>query len=186
MHAFDYLAILISIVLGLGLTQVLAAVARWLELRAEVKAYLPAGLWAAFLLLVQVQTWWAMFGLREQSAWSFLQFATVLTQPALLYLLAALALPGPGSAERDLKAFFLTHRRWFFGLFLALLVVSVTKDRVVGGHWPSERNLAFHAALALCGLVALASRRDGVQVAAGAAALAVILGYIGLMFANLA
>jgi len=185
MHAFDYLAVLISIVLGLAMTQLLAALARWLELRGEMKAYAPAALWAGFLLLVDVQTWWSMFGLRDAASWTFLQFAVVLVQPILLFLLAALALPGPVSAERDLKAWFLRHRAWFFGLFLALLAVSVAKDLVVGGRLPSGPNLAFHVALAACGATALASKRDGVQLAAGLAALGLIVAYVGVLFADL-
>lgn len=186
MHAFKYLSVLISIVLGLGITQLLSAFARWLELRAEVKPYGPAALWAAFLMLVSVQTWWAMFGLRESTSWTFLQFAMVLTQPMLLFLLTTLALPGPASAERDLKAWFFRHRVWFFSLFLGLLAVSVAKDVVVGGRLPSAPNLAFHAGLAACGAAALASRRDGVQLAAGLAAVGLIVAYVGVLFANLA
>ena len=63
MHAFDYLSVLLSIVLGLGMTQLLSAVARWLELRHETKTYAPAAIWAAFLMVVLVQTWWSMFGM---------------------------------------------------------------------------------------------------------------------------
>ncbi|THD55101.1 hypothetical protein [Phenylobacterium sp.] len=105
MHAFEYLSVLLSIVLGLGRTQLLTAIGRWLELRGEIKPHAPTALWAAFLLLVYVQTWWAMFALRDMTSWTFLQFATVLARPALMFLLSSLALPGPLSPEKDLKLF---------------------------------------------------------------------------------
>jgi hypothetical protein len=186
MHAFEYLSVLISIVLGLALAQLLTAVGRWLERREEVTGYWPAGLWTAFLLIAQVQTWWAMFGLRNAETWTFLQFSIVLLQPALLFLLSCLALPSPVSPALDLKAYFLSHRRWFFSLLLALLAVSVLKDRVIAGRWPSLLNLGFHAAFAVCAATALASRRGSVQLVAALVAVGVILAYVGLLFANLA
>ena len=186
MHAFDYLSVLLSIVLGLGMTQLLSAVARWLELRQKTKAYAPAAIWAAFLMLVLIQTWWSMFGMRNMTSWSFLQFCVVLAQPALLFLLTALVLPGPQSQETDLEAFFFQHRTWFFGLLMALLVVSVSKDVVLSGHLPATPNLAFHAVFFSGSAIALASRRPAVQLWIAVAALALMLAYVAALFANLA
>ncbi|HEY3948406.1 hypothetical protein [Phenylobacterium sp.] len=186
MQAFDYLSVLLSIVLGLGLTQLLSAVARWMELRHEVKPYAPAAIWAVFLMVVLVQTWWSMFGMRGRAAWSFLQFCVVLAQPTLLYLLTALALPGPQSEERDLERFFFRHRSWFFGLLMALLVVSVSKDLVLGHRLPSTPNLAFQAVFFIGAVVALVVRRNGVQLLIAIIALVLMLAYIATLFANLA
>ncbi|THD60955.1 hypothetical protein [Phenylobacterium sp.] len=185
MQAFDYLSVLLSIVLGLGITQLLSAFARWLELRREIKPYAPSALWAGFLLLVHVQTWWAMFALRGVRDWNFLEFTVVLLQPILLFLLASLALPGPQSTERDMRAHFFAHRLWFFWIFLAVLVVSLSKDLVIAGVLPTPLNLAFHGALFACGVTALSSRGPLVQLASATSALALMVLYIGVLFANL-
>ena len=74
MDQFNYLAVLISIILGLGITQLLSGFGRWIEHRATFRAYAPAICWAFVLLVIQVQCWWAMFGLREQTDWTFLKF----------------------------------------------------------------------------------------------------------------
>ncbi|WP_372784101.1 hypothetical protein [Phenylobacterium sp.] len=186
MHAFDYLSVLLSIVLGLGMTQLLSAVARWLELRHEVKPYLPAAIWAAFLMIVLVQTWWAMFGMRNIPDWSFLQFCVVLAQPVLLFLLTALVLPGPQSQERDLEAFFIQHRTWFFGLLMALLVVSVSKDLALSGHLPATPNLIFHGVFFAGSVLALVSRRPAFQLLIALIALILMGAYIAVLFADLA
>jgi len=186
MHAFDYLSVLLSIVLGLGMTQLLSAVARWLELRHEVKPYLPAAIWAAFLMIVLVQTWWSMFGMRDIAEWSFLQFCVVLAQPVLLFLLTALVLPGPQSEVRDLEAFFLQHRTWFFGLLMAMLVASVSKDLVLVGRLPATPNLIFHAVFFAGSGLALVSRRGWVQLLCAIAAIALMLIYVAALFAELA
>lgn len=186
MHAFDYLSVLLSIVLGLGMTQLLSAVARWLELRHETKTYLPAAIWAAMLMIVLVQTWWTMFGLRNMTEWNFLQFCVVLVQPVMLYLLTALVLPGAQSKQQDQEAFFLEHRTWFYGLLMALLAASITKDVVLRGSLPGAPNLIFHAVFFAGSLFGLSSRKRGVQLASAVAGLVLMLVYVTALFAELA
>jgi hypothetical protein len=49
--------------------------------------------WAALLLLICVQSWWAMFELRHYQPWTFAAFAVVLLQTILTYMLAGLVFP---------------------------------------------------------------------------------------------
>ena len=76
MDQFNYLAVLISIILGLGITQLLSGVGRLLQARGHVRLYWPTLAWVAVLLVVHVQTWWAMFGLRTLQTWTFAAFCS--------------------------------------------------------------------------------------------------------------
>jgi hypothetical protein len=145
--AFSYLSVLISIVIGLAITQILQGYRTLLISRRRVRFFAPTLAWGGLLLLMAVQSWWAMFGMRQHASWTFLQFAIVLLQAILLYLLAALVIPDVGNEQdTDLKEHYFGQTRWFFGIGLALLVVSVAKDLIVTGLWPRPTNLAFHAA----------------------------------------
>src|SRR5262245_56333943 len=105
MDAFNYLAVLISIILGLSITQLLGGFGRLIQGRREARFYWPAVLWSGILLVVAVQSWWAMFALRFQTEWDFLGFAVVLLHPTLLYLACALILPsGNGAEQSDLRS----------------------------------------------------------------------------------
>jgi len=185
MDAFNYLAVLISIILGLGIAQLLTSVGRCIEQRKALRSFLPAMIWAGILLLIHVQTWWSMFGLRSLPQWTFVQFIAVLLQPITLYLLAIVVLPGQSATSLDLRANYFAQRSWFFGLLLALLVLSVVKDLVVAGALPGGVNLAFHAALVAVSVVALATARDRVHHALAALAAIAILAYVGLLFRDL-
>ena len=106
---FQYLAVLLSIVLGLGVTQLLTGVGRLVQARARVRAYWPPLAWVGLLLLIHVQTWWAMFDLRDHRGWTLLKFLVVLATPACLSLMTALVLPDVaeatgGGRELDLRA----------------------------------------------------------------------------------
>ena len=184
MDAFEYLGVFISIILGLGVTQLLGAVAGVLRDRGQVRPDATPLAWAATLLLAHVQAWWSLFGLRGREDWSFAGFCAVLLPPALLYLLSALVLPPPG-ARLDLAPNFARHRRVFHGLLLALVVASLGRDLVLLGQLPDAGNLAFHGGFALAATLGLASARPAVQRALALALLAAFAGYSALLFARL-
>ena len=167
------------------MTQLLSGFGRWLELRGTLRIYGPAISWGAFLLVVHVQTWWAMFGLREWEDWNFLQFIFVLLQPILLFLLAVLAFPGAGSPQRDLRTNFFAQRKWFFALHIALLCVSINKDLVRSGELPEAPNLAFHAIMFITSIIGLKTERDIHHSVLGYSALIGISVYIVALFARL-
>jgi hypothetical protein len=186
MDAFSYLSVLLSIILGLGMTQLLTATGRLIRHRDRVRVHWLPLLWAAVLLVIYVQVWWSMYGLRNHTGWTFLAFAAVLTQTATLYVMAAVALPEEIEASgTDLGVFFDRHHRWFFAFFLATLVVSVMKDVILDGRLPTRTNLGFHLVLAAgCVIGLLATRRRYQEVLGVGFAVAIVV-YIGALFTRL-
>jgi hypothetical protein len=184
--AFSYLSVLLSIIIGLGLTQILTAVGRIIRHRDRVRAdWLPL-LWAAVLLVVYVQVWWSMFGLRFVREWTFVSFLAVLAQTATLYLMAAVVLPEQLDEPRvDLAVYYDQHHRWFFGFFLATLIVSVIKDVIINGGLPGPLNLGFHIFLAAASVSALIVPRRRYQEIVGVASAAAFVTYVGLLFTRL-
>jgi hypothetical protein len=159
---FSYLSVLISIVVGLAITEVLQGYRGLLIARDRVTFFGPTVAWGGLVLLICIQSWWAMFGMRTHAVWTFLQFAVVLAQAILLYLLAALVIPDVGGGESiDLKRHYFSQARWFFGCGLALLAVSVAKDLIVTGVWPGPVNLAFHGGFFATWMTAAMTRREG-------------------------
>ena len=186
MDAFSYLSVVLSIVLGLGMTQILTAFGRLIRHRDRVEEdWLPI-LWAVLLLVIFVQVWWAMFGLRVRTQWTFFEFTIVLAQTATLYVMAAVALPEdvPESGV-SLRAYYERHHRWFFGWFLATLVISVSKDVVLGGRLPGAFNLAFHVILATGCVLGMVIRPYRYHQILGVGFAGVIAMYIGVLFTRL-
>jgi len=184
MDPFTHLSILLSIILGLGIAELLTRFGGIIERRHSARLYGPSLAWALVLLLAHVQTWWSIFGLREYRAWTFLTFSTVLLQPIMLFLLSVLALPRGGDAV-DLRVNYYAHRRWFFGLFGGLLIVSVTKDLVLSGQLPSATNLEFHAVLFAVSLTGFLTAREGVHRVLAVLSVSVLVAYIAVLFSRL-
>jgi len=185
--AFSYLSVLLSIILGLAITQILQGYRGLLLARGRVTFYAPTMLWSVLLLVIAAQAWWSSFGLVRHQNWTFLQFAAVLLQMGLLYMMCGLVLPDvPRDEPVDLKAHFYREHRPFFADFLLMLAASVAKDWILEGRLPSNENLIFHgvfAAMSLAGYLVRTPRFHEIITPLGA----LVMGaYVALLFARLA
>lgn len=186
MEAFNYLSVLISLILGLAITQVLKGFRGLMQSRARLKNYWPAVLWAILIVVIAVQSWWSMYGLRHHEGWTFLAFSAVLAQTVVLYLLAALVLPDFfGDAVVDLREHYYGHRTWFFALLVLLIVASIGKQLALVGTLPPPADLAFHLAFAAMGASGIAIARPRWHAFLAVAAALVIGAYIALLFTRL-
>jgi hypothetical protein len=185
--AFSYLSVLLSIIVGLAITQILQGYRGLLLARGRVRFYWPALTWSALLLVIAAQGWWASFGLTRQHNWTFLQFSVVMLQMVLLYMMAGLVLPDmPAEAPIDLRAHYFRERRPFFGVFVLMLGASVAKDWVLTGRLPAVENLAFHGVFASMSLLAMLIRRPRFHEITTPLAAVAVAAYIALLFARLA
>ncbi|HEX5353943.1 MAG TPA: hypothetical protein VFW60_07670 [Rhodanobacteraceae bacterium] len=163
MDAFSYLSVLISIILGLAVTQVLQGFRALMLARSRVRTYWPALVWAVLVLVLCVQVWWAMFSLSQRSAahWTFPDFGLVLLQTVPLYLLAGLALPDVDrERELDLREHYYAHHRWFFSLLVLLILVSIIKTRVLTDAWPRSEDTGFQLAFVVGASIGAWTRRE--------------------------
>ena len=120
MTPFDYLSVLISIVLGLGLTELLSHVHRLVQARDRVTIHWLPLLWSVLIFVMLVQWWWAAFGLHRQVEWNFFVFLLILITPVLMYLAAASVLPTiEPEKEYDLHAYYFGIHHWFFWIVAA-------------------------------------------------------------------
>lgn len=118
MSAEEYLSVLVSIVVGLGISQLLAGVGNLLVDRARVRFY---WVWGAFVLLTfmaYVQFWWATIGLGGEGVrTNFFGFLFFMLPPIGLFLMAVLLLPDfEGEGTIDLRRHYFANHRWFFGI----------------------------------------------------------------------
>jgi hypothetical protein len=127
--AFEYVTVFISIILGLGVTQILTGIADLIHQNERVKIYWPHLVWVLLVLVLHVLDWWVTFQLRNLPQWRFPMFLFVLLYPVVLFILARLLFPfGFSEGSINLKKFYFeNYRRIFlFGAMLAFLSVLDT------------------------------------------------------------
>ncbi len=182
MSQLEYLIALISIIVGLGLTELARSLRELVRPSRRVRWHWLPLLWAANLFLLILQLWWSSFTVLQQDvfqrALAFLPYALLFVG---LYLLCAFALPdeewtgyapdadAPTDEVLDLESFYFSaaHRHWFFGTHIALLIFGQFVSAMVTFSWESASlwslantaglNLGFAAVL---GVLLVSERRS--------------------------
>lgn len=121
MNVFEFLLVIVSIVLGLAITELLAGLAR--ILRGELVPGKLHALWVFVIFQLQVQLAWGLWGLRLRAEWRYPEFLLLLFAPVLLYLTAALIYPS-GTSVETLDQHLMRRRRPMFGLLACYVVVA--------------------------------------------------------------
>src|SRR5437588_12844069 len=103
MDAFNYLSVLIWIILALGMTRVLAGVGEMLQARSRRHIYWVHVVWIVNLFLYLVIAWWIFYRWRNQQLWTFSLFVFVLISPTILYLASLLLFPREGAVDTSLN-----------------------------------------------------------------------------------
>ncbi len=183
MSAFDYLIVLISIVLGLAIANVLTRLAAVIAARERVDFYWPPIAWAIWLFFISVQHWWAEWSVRHTRVWSFGTFWLQLLVPVNLFLLSALVLPEREEhGKLDLGEWYFHNRAWFFAIMFFLPTLSIAEEIARTGHMSSWLNLAF--LLAFDGVIIVAyflkSRKAQEWITAQAMVMTIL--YVVLLF----
>lgn len=166
MHPFDYVMMLAAIVIGLALTHLMQGVGRILENPKSTRVWWVHLLWVAHTGLLSVFWWWFEFQLRTMPVWTFQLYAFVLGYAFLIYLICTLLFPSDLAPHASFKEYFLSRRRAFFGMLIALLAVDVLDTLTKGAaHFRSlgiEYPLSQAVLMALC-IVGIISPRPRVQ-----------------------
>jgi hypothetical protein len=116
MSPFDFVCAFYSVVLGVAVAQLMTSVGRLIEVREQVRTYWVQSLWVVIVLLVDVNSWWAMWDLRSAKSWSFVSFLLLVGLIASIYLVTVLLFPRVPESERqiDLDAHYYKNHRIFF------------------------------------------------------------------------
>jgi hypothetical protein len=117
---YEHISVLISIVIGLGLTDILSNVHELVQARDRVRVHWLPVTWAALIFVGLIQWWWSSFGFRDQEDWNFFYFLFLMLRPVTQYLSAAFVLPRVGQeGVCDMGAYYFRTRHWLF-LLLAI------------------------------------------------------------------
>lgn len=127
MSIFEYLMVLVSIVLGLGLTQTLRGLSK---IARSNKRFSVVTLWAALLFVLHIQTWWAFWDLSSVPEWNQLYFFLLVLIPCSLFAATELLLPMNSSAETDWASHFWSVRRWLLATFSLFAALSILETRI--------------------------------------------------------
>ena len=93
MSPFEFVTVLISIILGLGITQIMSGIADLIHQWEKVKLYWPHLLWVMLVFILHVQEWWLVYELKSVTVWRLPYFLFQVLYPISLFILARILFP---------------------------------------------------------------------------------------------
>ena len=135
---FQHVMVLISIIIGLGITNLLlglsGAIERFTENTRPFRISWATVFWLAYLFFLMVLFWWWEFrllGMLRQ--WSLWNYFLVICFAVVLFLQVALLIPRDWDKVDDLNEYFLAKRRWFYSVFALSLIIDLIDSYMKGG-----------------------------------------------------
>lgn len=98
MSEFEFLSVLVSIVIGLGLTHILKGS---VSLAYKHRLLEPRLIYAIFLVFIFVLDWWTIFSWSDQESWNFSDFLILITWAISHYIAAIILYPLRETGDSD-------------------------------------------------------------------------------------
>jgi len=136
MDPFEYVIVLISLILGLGLAQLLNGLADMLAQYKKTKFSTAHSIFIVIIFLVFFQDWWYTYQYsKEIIEWTEFIVLGLLSFPIALFLLARFMFPtGSRSQETDMQVYFFENWRWLYALFSSTIVISIIQNITISGY----------------------------------------------------
>ncbi|MFD1791312.1 hypothetical protein ACFSE0_06630 [Ochrobactrum teleogrylli] len=131
-EAFGHVRIIIGIILGLCVSRLLTGFARFIQHPGKQIIYPVHLAWVAFVLLSVAHFWWFEFGLRTIPLWTFEKYLFVIFYAGLYFLQCTLLFPDSMEEYTGYRDYFMSRRKWFFGILASIHVVDVLDTLLKG------------------------------------------------------
>lgn len=164
MDTFRWLAVVLSTIIGLGITRILGGFVSAFKLRRRARPdWLPLTI-AAVVLSEILQFWWALADLLTRTEWAVVDFMLLVALVMQLFLAAALITPSETEIVEEADFFARDGRYALLVLAVFHLTAIVTNHRLWGQSALSPESLPILALAVIC-LVAASTRRRRLQEA---------------------
>jgi hypothetical protein len=161
MSSFEFIAALMSIIVGLGVTNLLAGSGRAFYRRKEnpmdeVHLVLTAG-----TLLLLVLQWWVTFKWNTELIWSFDRFLVLIVWTISLYMLTVFLYPPDLSKQEEHQVRFDRNRSGYYSTFIVMCVLDVVQTAIRGDIFHPVWYLPYASQYAIAAAAGLVARRRG-------------------------
>jgi hypothetical protein len=185
---YPHIRVVLSIILGLGITTLLAGIASIIEHPKRYHwSWIHMG-WVVWALISIVTFWWWEFRLIAIARWTFGVYLFVIGYCSLFFMLSTLLFPKDVREYGSYEGYLLHRRPWFFGLIALMTLMDLADTAIKGASRWQALGAAYpiHTVLMLVIAVlgmTLSGRRAQLLLVAGA--LAYQIGYFAAEYFTL-
>lgn len=160
MTLFEFLMVLVSIIVGLGIAEILTGIALQIRCRESSPGYWLHSCGVALIFLALLQNWWELWDLHNTPEWAFYSLVLMLIAPAGLYLIAHLIFPEPMKNSNFREYYYGPMRPIWWLAVLVAISSTLFRPLAFGSELITWDNAA--GAILFSGFIALASSRNSV------------------------
>jgi hypothetical protein len=161
MSSFEFISILMSIVIGLGVTNLLAGVGRAFYRRKQVPMDEVHIVLTLATLLLLALNWWVAFKWNTSVVWSFDKFLVLIVWTIMLYLLTTFLYPPDLSEEEERRNRFDVNRTGYYAAFIAFCFMDIVQTALRSGLLDPVWYLPFVGHFEVLGVAGLIVRKRG-------------------------
>ena len=161
MSSFEFISILMSIVIGLGVTNLLAGVGRAFYRRKQTPMDEVHIVLTGATLLILALNWWVAFKWNTNVVWSFDKFLVLLVWTIALYLLTTFLYPPDLSEEEERRNRFEVNRSGYYSAFIGFCLMDILQTALRSGLFDPPWYLPFVGQYAIFAAAGLCVRRRG-------------------------
>ena len=132
--AFNYVAVLVSIVTGLAATNLMSGLSEMIQVANRRRIYWVHILWIISFFMELMLYWWVLYRWRVATNWTFFLFVWVTVPGILIYLASAILFPGEleSTGSPTWRDYYYANRRGFFFIFGAIAPLDIIDTLLKG------------------------------------------------------
>lgn len=157
MTHFEYIAVMVSIIMGLGIVRLLGS----LDKVFSEHRYWPHAVWILTLFWLHVQNWWAFWEMRTVS-FNVAMYSVWIGYASLLYL-TTVTLTNRRSNDTPWREHFFAQRQWFFGVLILTIIAAILVTRLFFGASLLHPYRIIQFSLLALAILAAVSDREGMH-----------------------
>lgn len=132
MSSFEFVTVLVAVIVGLGLSHLLVGLGRAIHDRKTASIWWVQVLWTVAIFQYLSLFWWNLYYTSSGASWTQAEYLFLLSHAALPFFAAVLLYrPGAGPTT-DMRTSFEANRQWFLGVWSLLMVVDVPTTALQG------------------------------------------------------
>jgi hypothetical protein len=138
MDQFEYVMVLVSIIVGLGIAHILLGIGGIIDRLSRKEDRLELSLahaaWLGFCFAWLVMFWWWEYRFSTRvSDWTMGLYLFLICYAVTLFLLQAVLVPRTWDGVTSLKEYFLERRAWFYSLLAFVTILDLLDSYLKGG-----------------------------------------------------
>ena len=161
MGEFEFISVLISLIVGLGITNLLSGAGRAFYRRHKSPIDEVHMVLTVVTLLILVLNWWVTFSWRAETNWTYEKFLVLIIWMVSLFMLTIFLYPPDLSEAEEHRDIWLHNRVGYYGAFVAMCLFDILQTAMRGGLFHPVWYLPYVGHYAVLSAVGMSLRRRG-------------------------